>query len=239
VTGDGAVNILVPLDALPGLSVPPAAITDGSADPVWVELPVRRDYLYGRKRMFRLPLDAATAETARRWLRFDRRRRFVVTPVFITMMSTAFVLLLFFDDTGFDGARLALYAAAALLQLGTVYVERKLTVVQHPALISRSGLYLHGVPAEVAGEWVRRNPAVRVVPWRPRRGRRYPSLVYRWSAGLCAAAAAAVWWFALSDGESDLIALFAFVALVGAAVVSAFKALPVGFIRFDDARDPH
>jgi len=194
--------------------------------------------VFGRKRLLRLPLDAATAGVARRWLRFDRRRRLVVTPIIIALMSTALVLLLFFDDTGFDGVRLALYAAAALLQLGTGYIEKKLIVVQHPELISRSGLYLYGVSAEAAREWVQRNPAVRVVPWRPRRGRRYPSLVYRWAAGLSAVAAAAVWWFALSDGEFDLVAPLVFVALVGAAVVSAFKALPAGFIRFDDARGP-
>jgi hypothetical protein len=86
-------------------------------------------------------------------------------------------------------------------------------------------------------ERLRRNDVVRVVPERPR-WRRYPSLVYRWAAGSYVVAAAGVWWFALRDGESGLAMLLAFVVLLGAAVVSAFKALPVGFIRFGDAPGP-
>jgi hypothetical protein len=230
------VNVLVPLDALPGLSVPPAAITDGSADPVWVELPVRGEYLYGRKRMLPLPFDAATAAIARRWLRFDRRRRMVLAPIGISLLVAAGATV-FVDDSRFDEVRLGLFLAGFLLQLWTAHAGKKVTVAQQPELIGRLGVYLPAVSAEVAREWVGRNTAVQVVPWRPRL-RRYSSLAYRRVAGLLAVAAAAVWWFALSDGEFGLIALLAFVVLGGVAVVSAFKALPAGFIRFDDARDP-
>ncbi|RSM55638.1 hypothetical protein DMB66_35605 [Actinoplanes sp. ATCC 53533] len=229
-------NVLVPLDALPGLSVPPAAITDGSADPVWVELPVRGEYLYGRKRMLPLPFDAATAETARRWLRLDRRRRAVLAPISISLLVAA-AATVFMDDSRFDAVRLGLFAAGFLLQLWTAHAVEKVTVAQQPDLIGRLGVYLPAVSAAVAREWVRRNPVVRVVPWRPR-PRRYSSSAYRRAAGLFAVAAAAVWWFSLSDGEFGWITPLAFGVLVGAAVVSAFKALPVGFIRFDNARDP-
>jgi len=236
--GSCAVNLLAPLDALPGLSVPPVAITDGSADPVWVELPVRGAYLYSRnRRLLRLPFDAPTAAVAGRWLRFERRRRLVLTPIFITLMLAAAAMLLFVDDSRFDEVRLGLYVAGFLLQLWTAYAEKKVAVAQQPELVGRLGVYLPAVSATAGREWVQRNPAVRVVPERPR-WRRYPSVVYRWAAGLYAVGAVAVWWFALRDGESGLIALFGFVVLVGAAVVSAFKALPVGFVRFDDVRGP-
>lgn len=55
------------------------------------------------------------------------------------------------------------------------------------------------------------------------------------AAGVCAVAGVGIWWFALRDGTSSLTALLAFFLLIGAAVVSGFKALPVGFIRWDDA----
>ena len=228
-------NLLVPLDALPGLSVPPVAITDGSEDPVWVELPARRGYLYGRKRTLRLPFDAATATVARRWLRFDHRRRTVLTPIGVSPLLVAFVLLAFVDDSRFDEVRLGLYVAGFLLQLWTTHAEKKLTVAQHPELIGQLGIYLPAVSAAVAQQWVLRNPAVQVVAERPR-WRRYPSVAYRWAAGLFVGAGAAVWWFGLRDGEFGLVALFAFVVFGGAAVVSAFKALPVGYIRFDNVR---
>jgi hypothetical protein len=237
VTADGVVNVFVPLGAVRGLSVPSLAITDGSADPTWVELPCRGGYVYGRKRMLRLPFDAATAEVARRWLRFERRQRTVLTPIVITLLSAALATLYFVEDARADLVRLALYAAGFLVQLWTAHVEKKMTVAQHPELIGRLGVYLPAISAAVAREWVQRNAAVQVVPERPR-WRRYPSLVYRWASGLCAVAGVGVWWFALRDGEFEVTTLLAFVVLLGTAVVLAFKALPVGFIRFDDAPGP-
>lgn len=236
-TGGNALNIFVPLAAVPGLSVPPVAITDGSADPSWVALSASGGFVYGRAHLLLLPLDAGTAAVARRGLRFERLQRSVLTPISLTLLSAALVLLLFADEDRFDGIRLTLYAAGILIQLGVAYAGRKLTVVQNPELIGRSGYYLRAVSAEVAAEWVRRNPGVRVMPERPR-WRRFPAVAYGWAAGLSAGAAAAVWWFGLSDGEADLTTLAAFGVLAVGAVVSAFKALPLGYIRFDDTGGP-
>jgi hypothetical protein len=220
------------MEAVPGLSVPPTAITDGSADPQWVELPCRGGYAYGRRRLLRLPFDAGTATVARRWLRFERLHRTVLIPVTVVLLSAALVLL--FTDAG--TVSFALYGTAVLIQLAAGYAEKKLTVAQHPEVIGRLGVYFPAVSAVAAREWVRHGVAMEVVRRRPR-WRRYPPLVHRWAAGSAAVAAAAVWWFALRDGEFGLVMLFAFVALLGAAVVSAVKALPVGFVRFDDAPD--
>jgi hypothetical protein len=52
---------------------------------------------------------------------------------------------------------------------------------------------------------------------------------------VCAVAGAGIWWFALRDGTSTFTDLLIFVLLIGAAVVSGFKALPAGFVRWDDA----
>jgi hypothetical protein len=192
--------------------------------------------VYGRKRTLRLPFDAATAEKANRWIRFDRRRRALWTPVGIVLMSSALVSLLFVEDDRANWIRLALYAAGLLVQVVRECVERRLTVAQQPELIGTLGVYLPAMSATVAGEWVQRNAAVQVVSERPR-WRRYPSLVYRWACGACAVGSAGVWWFALRDGESDMASLLAFVVLLGAAVVLAFKALPVGFVGFDEVSD--
>jgi hypothetical protein len=193
--------------------------------------------VYGRRRLLTLPFDAATAATVRRWLRHERRQRAVLTPLVITLLAAAMVALSVGADTVPPALSFLLYATGVLVQLADGHVEKRLTVAQHPELAGRLGVYLPWVSAEAAQAWLQRNDAVRVVPERPR-WRRYPSLVYRWAAGAYAVAAAGVWWFAVRDGESGLALLLAFVVLLGAAVVSAFKALPVGFIRFDDAPGP-
>jgi apolipoprotein N-acyltransferase len=86
----------------------------------------------------------------------------------------------------------------------------------------------------VAREWRTRNPSVLAVSRRPR-WRRYPSWVYRWAAGGCAVAGAGIWWVVVRDGTSSLAAAWAVLLLIGAAVVLGFKALPLGFIRWDNA----
>lgn len=237
-TADGAVNVFVPMTELPGLSLPPLAITDGSAQPAWVEMPYQGGYVYGRKRTLRLPFDAATAEVARRWLRFDRRLRTVWTPISVTLLLAALVtLFLPGDDDLLNVLRIVFYAAATGVSIWTGRLGRKVAFAQRPQLVGRLGVYLPGVSATVAREWVARNAAVQVVPERPR-WRRYPSRVYLWASGLCAVAGVGVWWVALRDGTFELTTLLAFVLLLAATVVLAFKALPVGFIRLGDATDP-
>lgn len=226
-------HLFVSLDAVRDLSIPSSAITDGSTAPTWVELPYRNGYVYGRTPALRLPFDAATAGVVRRWLRFDRRRRTFWTPLELVLLSAALLLLIFVDDDRADWVRLALFVAATLIQLTRMHLEKKLTVAQHPELIGRLGVYLPAVSAPVAAEWVRRNPAVRVVTERPQ-WRRFSSMVYRWAAGSFAVAGAGVWWFALRDGEFELVAALGFAVLFGAAVVAAVKALPVGFVRFGE-----
>jgi hypothetical protein len=229
---DGAVmNVLVPLSAVSGLAVPPVAITDGSADPVWVEVPSRGGWLYGRAPTLRLPFDPAAAEVVRRWLRHQRRRRVVLAPVLLALLLAALATLRLDAPSWIFPVLLGLNAAIALR---AAHVEKRTTLAQHPELVGRLGFYLPALPDAVARAWLLRNPAVQEVTGRPR-WRRFASPVYRWTAGACAVAAAGIWWYALRDGESDLLRLAAFVVLVGAAVVAAGKALPVGFVRLGDA----
>jgi hypothetical protein len=234
---DDAVNVILPLDAVPGLSVPPLAITDGSADPIWVELPCRGRYLYGRRRTIRLPLDAATAEVARRWVRFERRQRTVLTPIHIGLVCTGLATWHVSGDIGREWLVLSFLLAGVTLQLWIGYLEKKLTFAQRPELIGGVVVYLPAMSDRVAREWERRNPTARVVYVRPR-WRRYPARVYRWAFAASVVAGAGIWWFALRDGVFGAIAVLAFLALLGSAAVLGFMALPLGFIRFDDTPDP-
>src|SRR5688500_12826987 len=105
------------MDAVRALSVPPRAITDGSADPVQVEVPCRGGYVYGRRRLLTLPFDAATAATVRRWLRHERRQRAVLTPVVITLLVAAMVALSAGAGTVPPAVPFVLYATGVLVQL--------------------------------------------------------------------------------------------------------------------------
>jgi hypothetical protein len=235
VTADGTVNVLVPMSALAGLSVPPSAITDGSADPAWVDVPCTGTFVYGRRRTMRLPFDAVTADIVHRRLRLDRRVRTVWTPVSMALLVAAIATLYVPGDDELLGVlRIALFMAGSGLSFWTDHLGKKVAVAQQPELVGRLGIYLPAVSAPVAREWITRNPTVLAVPQRPR-WRRYPSWVYRWAAGVCAVAGVGIWWFALRDGTSSLTALLAFILVVGAAAVLAFKALPVGSIRWDHA----
>ena len=92
-TTDDAVNVLVPMPGLRELSVPPLAVTDGSADPTWIDVPCTGTYVYGRKRTLRLPFDAATADAVQRRISFERRVRTVWAPISMVLMLAALATL--------------------------------------------------------------------------------------------------------------------------------------------------
>ncbi len=234
-TTDDAVNVFIPMTGLSELSLPPMAVTDGSADPTWVDVPCRGTFVYGRKRTLRLPFDAGTAAVVQRRLGLDRRVRTVWTPISVTLSLGALATLyLPDDDRRFDGLRMVFFVASMCLSLWVSHPSKKVAVAQYPELVGKLGVYLPALSAPVAQQWMTRNPTVRAVPQRPR-WRRYSSPVYRWAAAGCAITAIIVWWAALRDGTSSLTNLLAFLLLIGAAVVLVLKALPVGLIRWDDA----
>ena len=234
-TAEGTVNVLIPMSALPELSVPPLAITDGSADPAWVDVPCTGTFVYGRRRILRLPFDTGVADMVHRRLRLDRRVRRFWLPISMTLMLASIATWYVPGDDGLlDMLRITFFAAGAGLSFWTDHLGKKVAVAQQPELVGRLGIYLPAVAAPVAREWITRNPTVLAVPQRPG-WRRYPSWVYRWAAGVCAVTGVGIWWVALRDGTFSLTALLAFLLLLSAAVVAGFKALPFGFIRRDDA----
>ncbi|GAA0807393.1 hypothetical protein [Spirilliplanes yamanashiensis] len=228
---EGAVDLLIPAGALPGLTVPALAVTDGTADPEWVDTPCAGPYIYSREATLRLPYDAATAAVVRRRLRHDRRVRLLWFPLSTAPPLAASVLMVTTD--GHHLLRLLLVLAAAGVSLWMSRRSERLTVTQQPERVGRLGVHLPAVAAPAAREWLARNPAVRVVTERPV-WRRYSPPVYRWSAAACAATGLGVWWAGLRGDEFSLLTVAAFVALLAGAVVLAVKSLPPGTVRFDD-----
>lgn len=228
------VGLFIPRSELAGLSVPPLAITDGSADPVWVDTPCEGRYLYSRRPTIRLPFDAATADVVRRRIRHLRRQRTVWFPISATLALAALATwLLPGDDDVLRPLRLVLYPLALVVMALTRPPGKKLAVAQWPELVGRFGVLLPAVSEPVAREWTARNPAILMGGHRPRL-RRYPPRVYGWSSGACAAAGLGVW-FAWRADVFPQVTLPVLLLLVGATIVLAWKALPVGLIRFDDA----
>jgi hypothetical protein len=225
-------DVFVPLAVLPALSVPDVAVTDGSPDPVWVDMPLSTGYRYGRTRVVRLPFDARAAAVARRRLRADRFDRAVLTPLSLVLILLGLVMPHLVEGPPMVWWFLP-YALGVAVQLGTAGVLKRWSVAQQPELIGRLGVHLPGLPAEVAQRWVRDNAGVQVVTHRPR-WRRFPSRAYRWASASCALAGVAVWWFGLRDGEFGVLTLLAFPALLIGALVLLVKALPIGFVRLDE-----
>lgn len=228
-------NLFIPLGALGQLSVPPLAITDGSRDPEWINLPCRGAYRYAHRPVLRLPLDAGTAATARRWIRFHKIDDFLVTPAVLLLFLAGFLLGIWGRRAGsltYLAALLSSFVAVALAWWsGTT--ERSLTVRCHPEMVGRLGIYIPGIPAAVAREWTNRNVDVQIVAASPT-WRRYPRWVYITMSGLCAAVGVGIFSVEATDRQAgiNLAAALTMTFLFGIAIAFAVKALPPGYIAF-------
>lgn len=228
-------NLFVPLGALRQLSVPPLAITDGSHDPEWIDLPCRGTYRYAKKPVLRLPMDAGTAATARRWIRFRKVDDLGVTPAVLLLFVAGFLLGIWGRRAGslaYLAALLSYFVAIALAWWGGK-TERSLTVRCHPEMVGRRGIYIPGVPVAVAREWTNRNVDVRIVAAIPK-WRRYPTWVYIAASGLSAAAGVGIFSVEATDRQAgiDLAAVFTITVLFAIAITFAVKALPLGYVAF-------
>jgi hypothetical protein len=220
-------NVVVPASAVAGLEVPARAITDGSPDPVWVDISCRPSYLYGRRRTVRLPFDAVTAGSIGRLMRHERRLRIWWTPLGILFWIAGSVTLI--TGVGWGGvARWLLLGAALGIQTVTVQVDRKLRIAQQPEMVGPAAVYFPAVEDHVAEEWVRLNPAARVVPRNPG-WRRYPGFVYVLAAVASVAIAVFIW----RVGDSPFREAGTIVLTLAAAGF-VFLAVPPGFIRFEE-----
>ncbi|MEV4350414.1 hypothetical protein AB0J83_38655 [Actinoplanes sp. NPDC049596] len=204
-------DLVVPASALPGLQIPPLAVTDGSAGPEWVDVPMSI-WRFRRRPAQRLPVDARTARSVRRYVR--------LAPLSLPISAIGLILLFVAVR---EGSALALLGAL----IGPVWdsVQGRGLPQQQPVRTHLGDLRIPGVPLEVAMEWIALNPGVRVTdePAPRAHSRRFYA---SWAIGLVAAS------FALSvvlagDGREDNFVLWMLVpALFIAGVWAATQTAP-------------
>lgn len=95
------------------------------------------------------------------------------------------------------------------------------------------GVYVRGVPASVAEEWIAQNPGVQPVRRRPA-VRLFRPRVYTYASVLCLVAAVQVIIVLAVDGAENPLWLWMTVApaLTVAGVTLAYKSIPFGHVRF-------
>src|SRR5689334_5569594 len=184
-------DLVIPSSRASHLRIPPLAVTDGSADPEWVDMPMSR-LRFRLRPSLRLPVDPRTARSIRRYLR--------LAP-WSPLPTLAGLILIVCGLTGLlppTTAYLAFLAAAAVSAL----MRGRGLPRQVPFRTAGGDLRIPGVPLRVAQEWVAANPgAIATDTAAPRRhSRRFYAT---WSGGLIVAAIAVADLLAAS-GREDL-----------------------------------
>lgn len=160
-------RLLIPIAKVGILHIPALSISGGTQDPEWVDLPCASRQPYARAVKLRLPLDAASASNAYRWIRFRQLERVVLLPLagmlFVAGFAARYSGIL--DASKALNLEIVLWLTGlALLWFGR-HTYGRLAIPQHPTIINRRDVTIQHVPLEVAEEWTNVNPDVRVVRW--------------------------------------------------------------------------
>ncbi|XVU29912.1 hypothetical protein ACQPZJ_23330 [Actinoplanes sp. CA-054009] len=198
-------DLVVPAALVADVRMPALAVTDGSPDPEFVDIPLSR-WRFRRHPAQRLPVDARTARDVRRYTR--------LMPWSLPTLVLSIVLL----AVGiYEGSTLA-FAGAAIGPLWNLAQGRGMPD-QQPYRTPAGDLRIPHISLEVAQEWIRLNPGLTVTDQpapRPRSRRFYAS----WAIGLVAAALIAA--LALpTDGVLILLAPALFIAGIWTATKTA------------------
>ncbi|GIF14723.1 hypothetical protein [Actinoplanes teichomyceticus] len=218
--------LVIPVDRVAGLDIPPLAVDTGGSDPEWVDWPIG-SWPFRRAPSLRLPLSPEAAAKVRRRLR--------VAP-YLTAAHWTVVLgylgstVLFHRDAG-PGFPVVPMVLLALMTVLSLAAAPKPPVRQAPRR-QYGRLCLEAVPGEVARLWWAANPGLRDTPrFAPRR---YPRRFYALSGGALIAASILLGVLLTNDGRENPEPLYPAVPLlflVGIGVTG--KVLPPGYIRFD------
>ncbi|MEU4218741.1 hypothetical protein [Actinoplanes sp. NPDC026623] len=191
-------DLVVPSELVAGLQIPALAITDGAADPDWVEVSLST-WRFRRRPSLRLPLDPRSAGKARR----DRRLApWSPLPVLIALAAWSAAT---FGDLSRPGNLVAITVAGGVPVAWSLLRPRGLPR-QVPYRTRLGDLRIPQVPVEVAREWAARNPGVTATdePAPRQHTRRFYAA---WSVGLLLAAAGLLVVLA-NDGREDFILLW-------------------------------
>jgi hypothetical protein len=216
------VNLLIPAGLVGRLDIPPRSLTTGGTDPVWLDAPANPNRLR-RKPTIRLPYDVSTATALRR----GRLYRLPMTGLVGAIIALS-VAELVSDYTMPKGMHLL---SSAGLATATFAHVRWLNPTL-PTALPGGDLYLREVPADVAAEWLSRNPGIRIVDRRPAM-RRFRPLVYSIGAAAALVAATQIVILLANDGVDDpLGAWLTAPALTATAAALAYKSLRRPHVTF-------
>ncbi|MEU7905374.1 hypothetical protein [Actinoplanes sp. NPDC049118] len=192
------IDLVVPSGLVTNLQIPSLAITDGAADPDWVEVPLGR-WRFKRQPSLRLPLDPRSAKNTRRYVRLAP---WSPLPALVALVAWSVSV---FGDLSWPASLVAIVVAVgapftwSLLKTGGL-------PRQVPYRTRFGDLRIPEVPVEVAREWVAQNQGVtatnEAAP-RPHSRRFYAA----WTVGLLLAAVGLVVVLA-NNGREDFILLW-------------------------------
>lgn len=142
-------DLVVPANLIAGLRIPELAVTDGSAEPEWADVPMS-SWRFRRRPSQRLPLDRASAKRVRRYLRLAPWSALVGI---IPLASLTVVVL---------SARvnMVLVVLGSVISVGWNFTQPHRLPDQTPSRGYNGDLRIPQVPEEVAQEWVAANPGV-------------------------------------------------------------------------------
>lgn len=153
-------TIFVPASSMPALEIPGIALDGGSANPVWVDVPVHSGQPSILGSTMRLPFDPRTAPAIQQWARISARNTRAVGPAVVILVVVAigatFVGLIA-NTAWYLLPQILLLLAAGAVWFASERQERKLRPKTYPSR-ARGGVLIVHVPTQVASEWARLNP---------------------------------------------------------------------------------
>ncbi|MEU4557292.1 hypothetical protein AB0F72_02810 [Actinoplanes sp. NPDC023936] len=211
------IDLVVPAASIAGLRIPPLAITTGTPDPQWVEVPLSRWRLGKLRPAGTFPLDARSARSVRRAVRVAPWS-VLAALVLLIVWSVVVALEAYVSFPG-----LLTVLAAASLSISVLSLVRDRGVPKHLPYRTRFGdLRIPHVPVEVAQQWVALNPGVLAADEpapRPHSRRFYVG----WSVGLLTASAGLAVVLANNGREDSVLLWMLLPVLFVVGVVAALK----------------
>ncbi|WP_328469761.1 hypothetical protein OHA21_02690 [Actinoplanes sp. NBC_00393] len=223
------VDVVVPVESVPNLIVPPLAVTTGGPEVDWVDMPGGA-LAFQRHPVVRLPYDPASAAKARRYLRL-RPVDLIVLPLLVLTAVPVFV-----DPEFFPGETFWIWArlAVLILLLISTSTRQRWRPKQDPVTEAGRVVRIPDLPEAVAHEWLRLNPgSVQIVAKGVPIRRFRPEVYVLWAIG-CLAGAAGLFAALVLDLVPGSFWLWVTVpALFFAAVVCKLKSQPPGLLLPD------
>ncbi len=218
--GRGMVNLLIPAALVPRLLIPQLALTTGSPDVIWHDR--RWGWRWNHRKVIRLPYDRADAAKLRR---FDWLTWFSLVLLIAVSIEGIWWLV-----NGMTVSWLRL--VTPFVMLGVAELDRRWDVAPRPASTGNGDLYLAELPDAVAEQWISANPQMHIVSAAPVY-RLFRPRVYVFGAVVCALTAVLAVRTMFDGKDHPLILMAAAPALIIAACVLAYRAIPTGYIRED------